>query len=537
MRRASRVIVIARRHVEGSSSMSQSGSQSREVAPVLSVRDVSKTYGATRALREVSLDIRPGEMHALAGGNGSGKSTLVKILAGVVASDSGGTLRVGDTTIESDKITPSLARSVGLHFVHQDVALFPELSVADNLFLGHGFDAVAGVHISRRNQVRRAAEIIERFDLGVSPTALVAGLSAGKRATIAIARALQDQGDKHSGILVLDEPTASLPAREVEDLLSTLRRFANAGQAVVYITHRLDEMCGVADRVSVLRDGNHIGTYDGASMTERDLITHIVGRPVNDVFPSMERSDRTDVALEVRGLASGQLEDVTFNVCRGEVVGIAGLLGSGRSTLLRTIFGELPKRAGTISLNGMPLDNKTPKHAMRSGIGLVPEDRANEAAFPEMSIQENITAASLSDFWRGGKIRTGREHREAQSLIKKFGIKAHSAGQPLSALSGGNQQKAIFARWLRRQPAVLLLDEPTQGVDVGARAEIYQLVRDSVGAGTSVLIVASDFEELGQVCDRVLIVRGGRIVDEIQGPGIDPDQLTDLTYGRQLEPQ
>lgn len=501
-------------------------------AAALVVRGVSKTYGATRALRDVTLTIERGEMHALAGGNGSGKSTLVKILAGVVSSDAGGRIAVGGTEVDADRITPHVARSAGLHFVHQDPGLFDAMTVADNLCIGHGYETSGGVHISRRRVNRKAAALISRFELGVEPGTLVGDLSAGKRATIAIARALQDQDEKHSGLLVLDEPTASLPAKEVEELLGTLRRFADAGQTVLYISHRLDEMCGVADRVSVLRDGEYVGTFSGATLTERELIAHIAGRPINDVYPSIEQSSHTTAVLEVSGLVAGRLRDVSLTVHEGEIVGVCGLLGSGRSTLLRTIFGDLRASAGEVRLDGTPLPNRTPRAAMAAGVGYVPEDRASHAIFPNLTVQENITAASIPEFWKRGRMNAAAERAEAMRLIDEFGIKAESGEQLLSALSGGNQQKVVFARWLRHGPRLLLLDEPTQGIDVGARADIYQMVRQTVKRGAAVLVVASDTEELAKVCDRVLILRDGRIADEVLGPGIDPDRLTELSYAK-----
>jgi ribose transport system ATP-binding protein len=506
------------------------GSQA-EIA--LAVRSVSKTFGATRALRDVSFDVRKGELHALVGGNGSGKSTMVKILAGVVASDPGGSVTVFGREVDANAITPHLARAAGLHFVHQDPAVFTDMTVADNLFLGGPFPTGHAGHISRRRQRRAALDVLGRFGVEVSPDELMAGLSASKRTMVAIARALKDQEELHSGILVLDEPTASLPEHEARALLDTLRRYAEAGQSVIYITHHLDEILGIADTVTVLRDGQHIVTRAEEGLTEAQLIEYIVGRSLAEVYPAPAAASAGAVALELRGVAAGPLSDVDLTVRRGEIVGIAGLLGSGRSSLLHAIFGDHPPRAGTMLLDGEPLRSARPADAIRAGIGLVPEDRANEAVFSEHTVRENLSAASTVEFMRHGRLDAAAEEAEARRLITELGIKVSSPDQLVSALSGGNQQKVIFARWLRRGPRLLLLDEPTQGVDVGARAEIYQLIRRAVSSGAAVLMVSSDFEELAGVCDRVAILRRGRLADEVTGPNIDPTRLSELIFARE----
>jgi len=499
----------------------------------LAVRSVSKTYGATRALRDVSFEVGKGELHALVGGNGSGKSTMVKILAGVVASDPGGSVTVFGREVDANAVTPHLARAAGLHFVHQDPAVFPDMTVADNLFLGGPFPVARAGHISRRGQRRAASEVLSRFDVQVSPDELMAGLSASKRTMVAIARALKDQEELHSGILVLDEPTASLPEHEATALLDTLRLYAKAGQSVIYITHHLDEILSIADTVTVLRDGRHIVTRPEQGLTEAQLIEYIIGRSLAEVYPAAGAAPSGGTALELRGVSAGPLDDVELTVRSGEVVGIAGLLGSGRSSLLHTIFGDRPMRAGTMLLDGEPVHFGRPADAMRAGIGLVPEDRANEALFGDQTVRENLSAASTAEFVRHGRLDTAAEGAEANRLITELGIKAGSPEQPVSVLSGGNQQKVIFARWLRRRPRLLLLDEPTQGVDVGARAEIYQLIRKAVSFGAAVLIVSSDFEELAGVCDRIAIVRRGRLAEEVTGPSIDPTRLSELIFARE----
>jgi ribose transport system ATP-binding protein len=347
---------------------------------------------------------------------------------------------------------------------------------------------------------------------------------------VAVARALADV-EEAATVLVLDEPTAALPNDEAGKLLATLRSLTSEGLAVLLITHRLDEVVGVADRVSALRGGQLVGTVAGDQVTHDRLIEFIVGRPLSAVFPQMPepKADAADV-LTVEGLSAGPLQDVSFTVRQGEIVGLAGLLGTGRSTLLRTIFGEHRPRGGTITVSGTPLRGHSAHDAISRGIGYVPEDRKNDAVFNDLSIRENIVAPALSQFWRLTGMSTRREAAEAARVRGEFGIKAPNLGSPISSLSGGNQQKAVLARWLRLKPALLLLDEPTQGVDVGARADIYAIVRRAVVQGASVLLVASDFDELARVSDRVLVVRDGKITAEVKPPELDQHILTQLAY-------
>jgi ribose transport system ATP-binding protein len=493
----------------------------------LVVRGVSKTYPGTRALRDVSLTVKRGEFHALVGGNGSGKSTLAKCLAGVEHADSGGTFIVSGAELDASSMTPSQARSQGLRFVHQDPGIFPDLSVAENLTLGYGYETGVAKRIRWSDMRARAAVQIEKIGLDCKPDTIVGTLGATSRTLVAIARALQDEDEIDGGVLVLDEPTAALPKHEIQDLLATLRRVADMGNAVMMITHHPDEVVGVVDRVSVLRDGNLVDVLDAQAITEQQLISAIVGRPLSAVFPAMPEPSTEQSVLEVAHLTTGCLNDVSLTVHEGEVVGLAGLLGTGRTTLLRTIFGDLRPAGGKIVIDGKESDTRRPRINKR--IGYVPEDRGGEAIFADMSIRENLTAASVPEFWGRFGMRKRQESREAEQLVKQFGIKTTDPDKAMSSLSGGNQQKAILARWLRRKPKLLLLDEPTQGVDVGARADIYQIVRDAVQAGMGVLLVASDFEELARVSDRVIVVRDGRFVAEITAP-LEPDHIASLAH-------
>jgi ribose transport system ATP-binding protein len=492
-------------------------------------RDVSKTFGTTRALDAVDLDVRRGDVHALVGGNGSGKSTLIKILAGVLTADPSGSLEVAGRAVELDAYDAPTAREAGLRFVHQDAGVFPQLSVMENLAIGRGFETSRVGAVRWREVRRQARAVVERFGIPVAPDTLLAELGPAMRMMVAIARALQDAEDD-AGILVLDEPTAALPAHEVEVLMDAVRHFARIGHTVVYVSHRLDEVLALADRVSALRDGRLVDTVDAAGMTEERLIQLVVGRDLDRVYPDMPEPDAAAGALiAIEDLHAGPLRGVSLTVGEREVVGIAGLLGSGRSSLLQSIFGACRTHKGEIRLNGRPLRARSPKDAMDLGIAYVPEDRPVAAAFSDLSVLDNIGAADVAR-WRRLRIDRARERAEARGSLTEFLIKAPSLAAPLTALSGGNQQKVILARWLRRRPKVILLDEPTQGVDIGARAEIYQLVRAAVAGGAGALVVSSDFEELSRVCDRVLVLADGRIVADVSGDELDPQRLTELSY-------
>ena len=493
----------------------------------LTVRGLSKTYAGNLALDSLFLQVRPGEIHALLGGNGSGKSTAVKILAGVEAADPGGEIVVGDTVAGVSEWTPARAHAAGLRFVHQQPAVFSDLTVAENLALGAEFPTGFGGRIDWSSLHARTQELLDRYQINATPKTPLGLLRAADRSRVAIVRALQDRDDADAGVLVLDEPTAALPDAEVAYLLEALRGYAAAGQTILYISHRLDEVLSVADRVTVLRDGRKVDTVETKGLTEARLIELIVGRPLDRVFAPPVAEVTDDAALTVRGLVGGPLHGVDLTLRKGEVLGIAGLLGSGRSELLRMIFGAHPVDAGAITLAGASYKPTSPDAAMKAGIAYVPEDRQADALLQGCSVRQNLSAGSSSSYFHRLMWRHKQERADTEQSISDFLIRLVSDQQPIETLSGGNQQKVVIARWLRRKPKVLLLDEPTQGVDVAARAEIYQLVRKATAQGTSVILVVSEPEELAHVSDRVAILRGGRITSIVDRP-IDAHRLTEL---------
>jgi ribose transport system ATP-binding protein len=515
-----------------------------DAVPALRVRGLSKTFGATRALDDVGLDVERGQIQVLLGGNGSGKSTLLKALAGVVPADAG-QIEVAGRTYDASAFNPGIARENGLHFVHQQSSTFPDLTVAENLAIGRGFERGAAGRIRWRSVRRRTEEVLARFEIPVEPDTPMAEVGRATQAMVAIARALQDQEDIHQGIVFLDEPTASLAVKETLLLLDALRRYAAAGQTIVLVTHRLREAIAVADRATVLRDGRLVETIGRDRIKQDELVELIMGGTdarVNGVAEGGTRTARSrerpkgqdGSALEVRDLVGRAVRGASFKVEAGELVGIAGLLGSGRTTLLRLLFGLTPVESGEIHGLGAPGRDYGPRDAMAAGVAYVPEDRA-DAMFAELSVSENLSMATLSEYWRGLRLRHGAERRDSRELLDDFMITAPSEAAPVATLSGGNQQKVVLARWLRRRPRVLLLDEPSQGVDIAARAAIYELIRHAIDEGACALVVCSDLEEIATFCDRALVMRDGRVVHDVPSERLQLESLERHVHGA-LEP-
>lgn len=501
---------------------------------MLRAAGISKRFGTVTALAGVDLEVRRGEIHALLGGNGSGKSTLIKILAGVYKARRGGSIEIGGQRWPTESFNPHHAKAAGLHFVHQSLGVFPDLSVSENLSIGRGYEAGASVGIRWRRVAERARRLVERYHLNAAPETPLRQLRLADQSIVAIARALQDQEEESSGILVLDEPTAALPRAEVEALFETLRRYAAAGQTIVFVSHRLDEVRSLADRVSVLRDGRLVATRAVAETTHDDLIEMMFSRFV-DCRPRGTAIEGRPVAVDVRHLSGGPLKDVNLQVGVGEVVGIAGLVGSGRTELLHSICGVMPCE-GEVILEGQPAKFSSPRQAIRAGVALVPENRAADSAFPMLDLRENLIGGAVGDFWRGLRLSHKEERAEAERLIHHYDIRPRVAEQTFATLSGGNQQKAIMARWLRSSPRLLLLDEPTQGVDVGARAGIHDVIRRAAADGAAVLVVSSDLEELVEVCDRAVVLSDGRIVAEATGSQLSADSLAGHCYESKVAP-
>jgi ribose transport system ATP-binding protein len=500
-------------------------------APVaLAVEGISKTFAGPPALDAVSLTVRAGEVHGLLGANGSGKSTLIKILAGVYHADSGnGKVSILGHDLPANKLTPEAVRDAGARFVHQNSAVFQDLTIAENFAIGRGF-ATVGPAIRWPEERRRAQALIDRFKIRARPDDLLKSLRPSGQTMVAIARALQDVHEGHRALLVLDEPTASLPGREVEILLASLRELVSDGHSILYVGHRIDEILDFTDTVTVLRDGRRVVSRSTQGLTRDALVEYIAGRPFQEIFSTSVQHEIKGTRLEVNGLIGGPLRGVSFNLRSGEILGIAGLLGSGRSETLRALFGALPVESGSIVLDGRPVSSSNPTDAMEKGIALIPEDRDLDAAFLDLSVEENLTIASTGRYRRRLRFDNRKQRADSLDAINRFRIRTAGPDARMATLSGGNRQKVVLARWLQREPKVLLLDEPTQGVDIGSRADVYEAVRTQVAEGMSVLLVSSDFEELADVCDRVLILSRGLIVGEVTANELSADRLTELVF-------
>jgi ribose transport system ATP-binding protein len=492
---------------------------------VLRVTALSKRYGATLALDGVSLEVAPGSVHALLGGNGAVKSPVFERPAGGPAGSPGGRIAAGGTEVAAERITPAWARAAGLRFVHQDLGLFEPLSVAENLAAARGYPRRHGrIDWARMRADAQAA--LDRLGIAVPAGSPIGALRPAERTLVAIARALDGREHVHDGVLVLDEPTARLPDADVTTLLESLRRYAAAGQAIVYVSHRLEEVLAIADRATVLRDGRVVATVAASELDEAALARLIVGHVVTRAPRARRARTAAAPALELRDVHAGPLRGVSLTVGAGEVVGVAGLVGSGRTSLLRAIYGALELRSGAIALDGRPLERPAIAEAIARGLGYVPEDRAAEGAFLGLGITENLAAAQR----RRIRLDHAGERRAAAEAVRTFAIRTPSVTAPLTALSGGNQQKVVVARWLTHAPRVLLLDEPTQGVDVGARADIHAHIARAVEGGAAAVVVSSDVDELLQLADRVVVLAAGRIAAEARSKDVDRHWVAERVY-------
>ena len=498
---------------------------------VLQIEHLSKTFPGTRALDDMSLELRAGEVHALVGPNGSGKSTLIKILAGFHEPDPGA---VGHWRGERIALGGAGVAADRLRFVHQDLGLVEELNAVDNIALVHGYQHRTPLGtIAWGAEAARAQELLAR--LGVTDVDVFSPVSKATpvdRTSIAIARAL-DGLEPGDGVLVLDEPTASLPPAEVKRLFAIVGELVAAGTAVLYVSHRMDEIFELADRVTVLREGRHVATRAVAGLAPRELSTLLVGHEIADAPPSARPAAAVgeEPALEVRGLTASFIDGLSFAVAPGEIVGFAGLLGSGREEIPYAVAGALsPPASGAVRVRGVEVSALDPGEAQRHGIAFVPADRAREGSIGDFTVAENITLPRLSSFLRGRVLDAGRELGEVQRWIERLDIRPPLPGKRFPQLSGGNQQKAVVARALGLDPAVLVLAEPTAGVDIGARQLIYQLVRSTAESGLGVLVSSSDVEDLIALCDRVLVLREGRIVGELS-----PRQMTQANLLHAME--
>ena len=495
---------------------------------LLSASSISKSFAGVRALNGVSFELRRGEVHALVGENGAGKSTLIKIITGAEIADAG-TLTVGDEVVRH--MDPHASRRLGIAAIYQQPALFPHLTVAENIAL-----TLESGHLWRRVEWaarrRKAADLLARVGSDIAPDRLVQSLSMPEQQVVEIAKAL----GADARILIMDEPTTSLSEREVARLFEVIARLRGQGVGIIYISHRLEEVFQIADRITVLRDGETVmtetvrsGPHDQIHVDRSRIIRAMVGREVAAVFPK-RAVPLGDVAIELRGVscrASG-VADVSFSVRRGEIVGLAGLVGSGRTQLAEVLFGLTPADAGEIWLRGHAVRILSPHDAIALGISYLPEDRRQHGVVLEMSVAANATLANLPAVSRYGLIRRAAERRRAEDYVRQLRIKTPSVASPVDALSGGNQQKVALARWLSTSPSVLILDEPTQGVDVGAKAEIHELMQTLAEGGLAILMISSELPEILGMSDRIVVMQAGRVAGILPRADATQDRILAL---------
>jgi ribose transport system ATP-binding protein len=489
---------------------------------MLTLKGISKSFPGVRALGGVSLDVRPGEIHGLLGENGAGKSTLIKIIAGAYAPDEGEMILAGEPVRWS---SPREAKLRGVHVVYQEFALFPQLSVAENIFVGHERRNRIGLVDHARNR-RDAKELLSRLGVSLDPRTAVAQLSIADQQMVEIARAMVHK----VRLLVLDEPTAVIAGREVALLFDRLRRLRESGVSVLFISHRLDEIFAICDRVTVLKDGRLVGTHETGEVTRERLISMMVGRDLGDLFPPRPAVARSGQSvLRAEGIAVGdRVRDASIDLRAGEIVALAGMVGAGRSEFALGLFGATPLSKGALHIGGQRFTSMSPAKAIRLGMGLVTEDRKSQGLAMLLDVAANITGPALAEITRHGLIDRQNEAVIAAAEIERYRIACRGPETPVATMSGGNQQKVIVARWARICRTVLILDEPTRGIDVGAKAEIYRIMRDLADAGVAILMISSELTEVIGMADRVIVMRQGRVTGELMGAEVTEENIMHL---------
>lgn len=488
-----------------------------DTTAILNIRDLSKAYGGVQALDTVSIDIRPGEVHAIIGENGAGKSTLVKIVSGVVKRDAG-IITLGGDDVEFD--TPRHAIESGISIIHQELSMLPDLNVIENIYSGRMTGRLGIVNWSLlAEKTKQALQVVEA---DIDPYANVGNLSISDRQMVEIAKAV----DKNCRVLIMDEPNSSLSEHETEILFRIIMKLKTEDIAVVYISHKLEEVLLIADRITALRDGKYVGTVDAAETNVDQLVGMMVGRDL--VRGERRHRQQTEPILEVKNLCGERFTDVSFDLQRGEILGFSGLVGSGRSEVARAIFGADPIRAGEIIYQNNRVSFRSPREAIEAGIAMLQEDRKKLSLFMDQSVLANMAVAQLPHLSRAGVIDSSRMRQTVSAYVDSLRIRMGRLEYPASSLSGGNQQKTIVGRWLATEPRVLILDEPTHGVDIGAKAEIYQKIQALADGGMSIMLISSELPEVIALSDRVVVMRGGAVAAILGDDMLDEETI--MTY-------
>lgn len=471
-------------------------------AKLLEMKHIHKKFPGVYALKDINFELRAGEVHALLGENGAGKSTLIKVLGGIYSADQGEIVIDGKTvTINSVKD----AQENGIAIIHQELVLVPYMTVAENIFLGR--EPMKGGFIDKKKMNEEAQRLIDAYHMELSPTTMVAHLTIAQQQMVEIVKAIS----YNSKILVMDEPTSSISDKEVAFLFDTMRNLVKKGAGIIYISHKMSELEDICDRVTVIRDGEYVGTEVVKETCKDDLIAMMVGRELKNYY-TRDFLESGETVLKCENISDGELaENVNFEVKKGEIVGFAGLVGAGRSEVMKSIFGLMPQSSGTVYINGEKADIKSPVDALKYGLALVPEDRKAEGLYLVQSVRFNSTIEVLSDFIKGIYVDGAKERKITQEFIDKMATKTPSQEQMIGNLSGGNQQKVLIGRWLATHPKVLILDEPTRGVDVGAKSEIYMIMNELVKQGVSIIMISSELPEIIGMSDRIYIMAHGKM--------------------------
>ncbi len=481
---------------------------------------ITKRFPGVLALNDVHLNLRPGSVHSLMGENGAGKSTLMKILAGVY------TLDEGQILINGNKVkiaNPLDGLANGISMIHQELMFIPELTAAENIYLGRELRTKAGL-VSKKLMIAETQRVFDRWNINIDPSAQMKNLSVAQAQMVEIAKAIAFK----SKIIIMDEPTSAITEREVARLHEMIRDLRSAGTAIVYITHKMDEVFAISDEVTVFRDGTWVATEKAANMNRDKLISLMVGRELNQLFPKAD-AKIGEVILEVEGLSRGRLvKNVSFNLRRGEILGIAGLMGSGRSEVLETLFGIYPAESGTVKVKGQVVKIREPFQAIDAGIGLLTEDRKKTGIMPVLSVRDNMSMAAIKRFSLMGVLRRPMIDRECEAQRSALALKTPSLDQLIQNLSGGNQQKVLLSRWLLTDPDILIIDEPTRGIDVGAKSEIHRLMGDLAKQGKAIIMVSSEMPEILGMSDRVVVMCEGQMVGEVSRKDATQEKIMEL---------
>ncbi len=485
--------------------------------PVLALEGVTKTFPGVKALSDVSLRLHPGQVTALVGENGAGKSTVVKILTGIYQPD-GGEILVDGSAVQFP--TAQAAGDAGVTAIHQETVLFDELSIAENIFLGHAPRGRFGL-IDTRAMMRQATEILRSIGAEIDPGHKLKDLGIANKHLVAIARALSID----ARVVIMDEPTAALSHKEIEELYQLVEELKSQSKAILFISHKFDEIFRIADRYTVFRDGELVGEGLMADVSEAELVKMMVGRDVSQIFPD-RKSNPGDTVLSVQGFEHPtEFADIGFTLRRGEILGFYGLVGAGRSEFMQALFGITRASAGSLEIEGAPVTIRSPADAVANGMVYVPEDRGKQGAITALPIFQNVTLPSLGRTSKNGLLRLAEEFKLAREYTERLDLRAASLDTDVGNLSGGNQQKVVIAKWLATQPKVIILDEPTKGIDIGSKAAVHEFMADLAADGLAVIMVSSEIPEVLGMSDRVIVMREGRIAAELDGEGLTPETL------------